>query len=161
MIWLVTHTHTHAHTQFLIRDCTLISSFQLLLEREKEKIRHFDWDLFLPPWIMWWWRSQGKTSIQHHNEHCDSFPCKAGGVPAPQLDCKLLQDRDWFLSASLEVIRWSGMCGVIFAASPPSPNSFLQFHLYMQNLKLLEPQLYSLTWVQALNLCIKWSNIAA
>ena len=27
---------------------------------EDKKIRHFDLDLFFPPWIPWWWRSQGK-----------------------------------------------------------------------------------------------------
>lgn len=37
----------------------------------------------------------------------------------------------------------------------PTPNSFLQFQLYLQNVKLFEPKLYSPTWVQALNLCSK------
>lgn len=87
-----------------------------------------------------------------------SFPlqgCYFGVIPPLQLDTKLFQDSDVFLSLSPELTKLPGLwlkAMVTPTTISSTPTSFLQFHLYIQKDKLPKPKIYSSTWVQALNL---------
>lgn len=141
------------------KNCDVISSFQMLLEKTRKGKKSALWHGF----------------VLSTSEFCDSEDHRGSvhhSITLSHVTLSLIRLSLWCSSTSptgLQGLSGQGLSLLVFPeliklpdiwwqkcsspiTMPPTPNFFLQIYFYGWIIKLLEPKLYSPIWVEALNL---------